>query len=173
MELQKSLLHNIGQCLSAASETVAIAESVTAGFLQFSFSQIHDASTVFKGGLTVYDKSQKKELMKLGQSHNSDRDLVSGEIAEEMALKISEIFDTDWGIGITGYSQPSEISDFKTFAYFSFAYKGEIILTKILELHPRTESVNAQLYYTEFLLGCLKCELNKIAMQSHSFTGHG
>ncbi|MBD8084183.1 CinA family protein [Chryseobacterium caseinilyticum] len=167
MELQKSLLQNIGQCLASAGETVAVAESVTAGFLQFSFSQIDDSSNIFKGGLTVYDKTQKEKVMKLGQDRITGEELVSGEIAEEMALKISEIFDTDWGIGITGYSQPSEFSDFKTFAYFSFAYKGEIILTKILELHPRTEAVNAQLYYTEFLLGCLKCELNKIALQTH------
>lgn len=167
MELQKSLLQNIGQCLASAGETVAVAESVTAGFLQFSFSQIDDSSSIFKGGLTVYDKTQKEKVMKLGQDRITGEELVSGEIAEEMALKISEIFDTDWGIGITGYSRPSEFSDFKTFAYFSFAYKGEIILTKILELHPRTEAVNAQLYYTEFLLGCLKCELNKIALQTH------
>ncbi|WP_312077067.1 nicotinamide-nucleotide amidohydrolase family protein [Chryseobacterium sp.] len=167
MELQKSLLQNIGQCLSEAGETIAVAESVTAGFLQFSFSQIQDAAKVFKGGLTVYDKTQKKDLLKVALDRMTYKELVSEEIAEEMALKIAEVFGTDWGIGITGYSQPSEVSEFKTFAYFSFAYKGEIILTKILELHPRTESVNAQLYYTEFLLGCLKCELNKIAMQTH------
>ncbi|WP_262151332.1 CinA family protein [Chryseobacterium foetidum] len=168
MELQKSLLQNIGHCLSAAGESVAVAESVTAGFLQFSFSQIHDSANIFKGGLTVYDKTQKKELLKIDKDRMNNEDLVSAEIAEEMALKISEIFDTDWGIGITGYSQPSELSEFKTFAYFSFSYKKEIILTKILELHPRTEAVNAQLYYTEFLLGCLKCELNKIAMHTHA-----
>ena len=166
MELQKSLLQNIGQYLSDANETVSVAESVTAGFLQFSFSQIYDAPKVFRGGLTVDEKNQKKQLLKVDSDRFSDEDLVSKEVAQEMALKISEIFDTDWGIGITGYSEPTEMSDFKTFAYFSFAYKGEIILTKILELHPRTEPVKAQLYYTEFLLGCLKCELNQILMQT-------
>ena len=166
MELQKSLLQNIGHCLSVAGETVSVAESVTAGFLQFSFSQIHNAAKTFKGGLTVYDKTQKKELLKVTADRLGNEDLVSEQVAEEMALKIAEIFDTDWGIGITGYSEPKEISEYKVFAYFSFAYKGEIILTKILELHPRTEPVKAQLYYTEFLLGCMKCELNKIAMQT-------
>ena len=63
MELQKSLLQNIGQYLSDANETVSVAESVTAGFLQFSFSQIYDAPKVFRGGLTVYEKNQKKQLL--------------------------------------------------------------------------------------------------------------
>lgn len=167
MELQKSLLQNIGQCLSDANETIAVAESVTAGFLQFSLSQIHDASKVFKGGLTVHDKEQKKSLLKVEQQSENSDELVSEHFSQEMALKIAEIFNTDWGIGITGSSRPSEFSNYRTFACFSFAYKGEIILSKILELHPRTEPVNAQLYYAEFVLGCLKCELNKILMQHH------
>lgn len=168
MELQKSLLQNIGQCLSEANETIAVAESVTAGFLQFSLSQIHDASKVFKGGVTAYDREQKKGLLKVQLQPENTEELISEHVSQQMALKIAEVFETDWGIGITGYSQPSELSNYRTFAYFSFAYKGEIILSKILELHPRTESVNAQLYYAEFVLGCLKCELNKILMQHHA-----
>ena len=130
MELQKSLLQNIGQCLSDTNETIAVAESVTAGFLQSSLSQIHDASKVFKGGLTVHDKEQKKSLLKVEQQSENSDELVSEHFSQEMALKIAEIFNTDWGIGITGFCRPSEFSNYRTFACFSFAYKGEIILSK-------------------------------------------
>ena len=28
--------------------------------------------------------------------------------------------------------------------------------------HPKTQALNAQLYYTEFILGCFKSELNRV-----------
>lgn len=43
----------------------------------------------------------------------------------------------------------------------AFYYKGKIIYTNTLELHPKTQALNAQLYYTEFILGCFKTEINK------------
>lgn len=162
MEFKQSLLDYIGGALKSAHETVSVAESVTAGCLQFSFSQMKDASEFFKGGVTAYTLEEKVKLLKVDEQEAIKCDCVSKEVADEMALNVSSLFNTDWGISVAGYATPVKESDQKIFAHFSFAYKNEIILSKKLELHHKTNASTAQLYYAEFILGCFKCELNQM-----------
>ncbi|WBX97830.1 CinA family protein [Chryseobacterium gambrini] len=162
MEIKQSLLDYIGEALKTVQESVSVAESVTAGYLQFSFSQMKDASTFFKGGITAYTLEEKVKLLKVNKEEAESCDCVSKQIAEEMAVHVADLFNTDWGISVTGYARPVEESDQKIFAYFSFAYKSEVILSKKLELSPKTNAMTAQKYYSEFILGCFKCELNQM-----------
>ncbi|SHG49928.1 amidohydrolase, PncC family [Chryseobacterium oranimense] len=165
MNLQKDLLEFIGLHLKKQNETVSIAESVTAGFLQFSFSQIKDASELFKGGLTAYTLEEKVKLLHVDEHEARLCDCVSPEIAGTMALNVSHLFNTDWGIAVTGYATPVEESGYKLFAYFSFAYKSEILLSRKMDLYHRKESIDAQLCYSEFILECLKVEMEKQSVQ--------
>jgi len=162
MEFQKNLLEYISQSLISADETISVAESVTSGCLQLAFSQMPNASLFFKGGMTAYTLPQKVKLLHVDREEAEECDCVSENIAQTMALNVAKIFDSDWSIATTGYSTPIRNSAYKIFAFFSFAYKGEIILTKKLELHPKTQALNAQLYYTEFILGCFKSEINQL-----------
>lgn len=162
MEFNQSLLDYIGGALKDAYESVSLAESVTAGCLQFSFFQMKDASLFFKGGITAYTLEEKVKLLNVNEEEAKKCDCISKEIADEMAINVAELFCTDWGISVTGYATPVKESDHKIFAHFSFAYKNEIILSKKLELHHKTDATTAQLYYAEFILGCFKCELNQI-----------
>lgn len=159
MNLQKDLLEDIGNYLHASEETVATAESVTAGFLQFSFSQVKDASKVFKGGMTVYTLEEKVKFLNVDEKEAEACDCVSQNISDTMALNIAKSFGTDWGMAVTGYATPVEESDFKLFAYFSFAYKGEIVLSRKIDLHSRKDAISAQLCYSEFMLECFKVEI--------------
>lgn len=161
MEFQKNLLEYISQSLMTAGETISIAESVTSGCLQLAFSQMPNASLFYNGGITAYTLPQKVKLLNVEQEEAEECDCVSENIAETMALNVAKIFDSDWSIATTGYCTPIRNSSYRIFAFFSFAYKGEIILTKKLELHPKTQALNAQLYYTEFILGCFKSEINQ------------
>ncbi|AZA85521.1 nicotinamide-nucleotide amidohydrolase family protein [Chryseobacterium shandongense] len=160
MELQ-NLFKYIGNYLLEIDETIAVAESVTSGFLQFSFSQMKDASKFYKGGITAYTPDEKVRLLQVDESEALACDCVSPNIAETMALNISKIFKTDWSIAVTGYATPVTESKNKLYAYFAIVYKGQVILSEKLDLHSRTKQVNAQLYYTEFILGCFKLELDK------------
>lgn len=162
MEFQHSLLDYISRSLKSTHETVSVAESVTSGYLQFSFSQMKDASEFFKGGITAYTLEEKVNLLNVNKEEAEKCDCVSQEIAEKMALQVTKSFNTDWGIAITGYATPVPESEFKIFAYFSFVYKNEVILSKKLELHHKTDALAAQVYYTEFILGCFKGELNQL-----------
>ncbi|MDQ0781179.1 CinA family protein [Chryseobacterium sp. W4I1] len=162
IELQKELLEYISETLIRSDETISVAESVTSGCLQLSFSQMPNASMFYKGGMTAYTLPVKVKLLDVDQEEAKQCDCVSENIAETMALNVSKLYETDWGIATTGYCTPIRNSSYKIFAYFSFAYKGEIILTHKLELHPKTEALSAQLFYTEFILGCFKTEINKL-----------
>ncbi|KQT35581.1 damage-inducible protein CinA [Chryseobacterium sp. Leaf405] len=162
MEFQKNLLEYISQSLMTTGESISVVESVTSGCLQLAFSQMPNASLFYKGGMTVYTLPEKVRLLNVEKTEAEDCDCVSENIAETMALNVAKLFNTDWSISTTGYCTPIRNSSYKIFAYFSFAYKGEVILTKKLELHPKTQALNAQLYYTEFILGCFKSEINQL-----------
>ncbi|MCJ8154652.1 CinA family protein [Chryseobacterium sp. SSA4.19] len=161
VELQ-NLLKYIGEQLTEINETVSIAENVTSGFLQFSFSQIKNASEFFKGGMTVYTADDNISL-----SDNLENEVlfchsVSPDTAEEMALAVEKKFKSDWSVAVTGYALPVKESRQKLYAFFSISYHGKIILSEKLDLHSRTIPIKAQLYYSEFILGCLKLELDKV-----------
>ncbi|RKS98173.1 CinA family protein [Chryseobacterium defluvii] len=162
MEFQKNLLEYISESLMTTDETISVAESVTSGLLQLAFSQMPNASLFYMGGITAYSLPEKVRLLKVDRAEAEECDCVSENIVETMALNVAEMFKTDWSIATTGYCTPIRSSSYKIFAYFSFSYKGEIVLTKKLELHPKTQALNAQLYYTEFILGCFKSEMNRL-----------
>lgn len=162
MEFQQNLLEYISQSLMTIDETISVAESVTSGCLQLAFSQMPNASMFYKGGMTTYSLPEKIRLLKVNRQEADECDCVSESIAETMALNVARLYESDWSIATTGYCTPNRNSGYKIFAYFSFSYKGEVVLTKKLELHPKTQALNAQLYYTEFILGCFKSELNRL-----------
>ncbi|MFC3161579.1 amidohydrolase, PncC family [Chryseobacterium arachidis] len=161
MNLQKDLLEFIGNHLQASEETVSTAESVTAGFLQFSFSQIKDASQFFKGGITAYTIDEKVKFLQIDEEEGKQSNCVSQNISDAMALNVAKLFGTDWGIAVTGYATPVEESEYKLFAYFSFSYKNQIILSQKMDLNSRKDSISAQLCYSEFIIECLKVEMDK------------
>lgn len=164
MDFQKNLLEYISQSLMTAGETISIAESVTSGCLQLAFSQMPNASLFYNGGLTAYTLPQKVKLLNIDRKEAEEYDCVSENIASVMALNVARLFESDWSIATTGYCTPIRNSSYKIFAYFSFSYKGEIVLSKKLELHHKTQALNAQLYYTEFILGCFKSEINQLLL---------
>lgn len=162
MKFQQNLLEYISHSLITVGESISIVESVTSGCLQMAFSQMPNASLFYKGGMTAYTLPEKVRLLNIDKTEAEECDCVSENISETMALHIAKLFESDWSIATTGYSTPIRNSLYKVFAYFSFSYKGEIVLTKKLELHPKTQSLNAQMYYTEFILGCFKSEMNQL-----------
>ncbi|MBT2619451.1 MULTISPECIES: CinA family protein [Chryseobacterium] len=161
MQLQQTLLDYISQSLLTINETVSVAETVTSGFLQFSFSQMQNASLFYKGGLTAYTLEEKVKILNVDRKEAEECDGVSQKIANTMALSVAKLFSTQWSIAITGFATPSRYSDYNLFSFFSINYKNEIVLSKRIELPYKTSAMKAQLYYAEFILGCFKSKLNQ------------
>src|SRR5436190_21131457 len=102
----KKVLERLGKKLLKKKQTVAVAESVTSGLLQFAFSCIPDAASFFQGGITAYNIAQKFKHLQVEPLHALSVNCVSSKVAKEMALHVCQLYSSDWGIGITGYASP-------------------------------------------------------------------
>lgn len=105
----------IGDRMMKRKETVAVAESVTAGQLQLFFSTIPHSQEFFQGGITVYNLGQKSRQLNIDPIHAQSCNSVSEKIATDMASNVARKFLSDWGIGVTGYSSPVPELDIKLF----------------------------------------------------------
>lgn len=162
MKFQQSLLDYISTSLITMNETVSIAESVTSGLIQLAFSQMANAKLFYKGGITTFTLPEKVQFLDINQIEVKENGFETQKMADTMAVKVAESFGTDWGIASTGYAASVRNSGFKVYSFCSFSYKGEIVLSKRIELHDKTQALDAQLYYTEFISGCYKSALNQI-----------
>lgn len=142
-------------------ETVCVAESVTSGFLQLAFSQMPFAQDFYSGGITTYTAKQKIKHLNIEKDLAKVNNCVSREITEKMAINVSLLFDTEWALSTTGYATPTDDSKEQIFAYYSIAYRGVIIRSDRIELHPLTKAIDAQHFFMEYVLGCFRCEIKR------------
>ncbi len=110
-------------------QTIAVAESVTSGLLQFALSCIPEAARFFQGGITAYNVVQKFKHLHVEPLHALSVNGVSPNVAKEMALHVCEVYSSDWGIAVTGYASPVPESAYKVFAFFVIACQGQIKLS--------------------------------------------
>lgn len=123
----KKIAVELGKTLLQKKETIAVAESVTSGLLQFEFSTIPDASQFFQGGITAYNIGQKYKHLQVEPIHATSTNCVSQKVAIEMALHICQLFSSHWGIAITGYASPVPESNHKIYSFFAISYKNKIV----------------------------------------------
>jgi len=100
--------------------TIAVAESMTCGRLQAALGSISGSSDYFEGGITAYNLRQKIELLGIDKQHAENMNSVSQLVAYEMAAGACSMFDSDLGIGTTGYAEPNpEHKILQPIAYFA------------------------------------------------------
>ena len=150
-----AVLRVIGKELQDSKQTIAVSESVTSGLLQFAFSNMQDAEKFYHGGITAYNVGQKYKHLNVEPIHAIGVNCVSQKIADEMALHVAELFNSDWGTGITGYATASEESGNQRFAYYSISFRQAIKHSGILQA-PAEAPPAVQLYYVTELLTKLK-----------------
>lgn len=140
MIYNEETINGIKEVLISREETIAAAESVTAGHVQAAFSSGIDASQYFQGGITAYNIGQKARHLHIDSILGEKVNCVAVKIANTMAVEVSKMFSSDYGIGITGYASiVPECEKEGLFAYFSLSYKGEIVIAeklRCLEKHP-------------------------------------
>lgn len=159
-DFNKRLLEEVGETLKDRKETIACAESVTSGLLQFAFSNITDASTFFNGGITAYNLAEKVKHLCVEPGHAAEVNCVSQQVADEMALQVCRLFNSNWGIGITGYASPVPESNGKLFAYFSVCYNNQVVYNE--EIIPSdSDPVLVQWYYANSVIEQLSLVLQE------------
>ncbi len=136
-------------------QTIAVAESVTSGHLQAALASAEFASKFFQGGITTYNLGQKARHLKVEPIHAETCNCVSEKIAGEMALNVTDLFSSDWGLGITGYAAPvPECNVHEPFAYYAISYRGKLLDQKFISAE-KANAMKVQIFYVNKILNAL------------------
>src|SRR5688500_8216804 len=121
------IIQVIGNILIERQQSIAVAESVTSGHMQVALSTATDAVKFYQGGITAYNIGQKSRHLHVEPIHAIACNCVSEQVACEMALQVCNLFNSQWGISITGYASKVPESNNELFAFYAIAYAGKII----------------------------------------------
>ena len=156
----EEVIERIKEKLISEKQTLSVAESVTAGFLQAAIASAQFALKFFEGGITTYNIHQKVLHLKVDKNKAQECNCVSDQTADEMAIGVCELFGTDWGIAITGYATPVPESGLKLYAYFSISFRGSVKLAERIDL-KNEKPEEAQLKYVDVILKKFSTLLDK------------
>lgn len=98
------------RALAAAGQTVALAESATAGDVMARLGRVPGASAALRGGTVVYSAAAKTGIgvdPALLTAHGT----VSAQVTEALAAAARDRFGADWGIAVTGVAGPDPVDD--------------------------------------------------------------
>ena len=103
----------VGKLLQDAQQTLSVAESCTGGGLGAMLTEIPGSSSYFLGGVIAYANQVKTGQLKVKEQDLEQHGAVSEIVAQQMALGVKQLLQTDWGISITGIAGPSGATEIK------------------------------------------------------------
>ncbi|RSM83986.1 damage-inducible protein [Kibdelosporangium aridum] len=92
--------------LKDRGETVATAESLTAGLVTAALTTVPGSSAVVRGGFVVYATDLKWGLAGVDPELLAARGAVDPEVAVQLATGARDRCGATWGIGLTGVAGP-------------------------------------------------------------------
>lgn len=122
----------IMKVVSKKDITLAVAESCTGGLLGSYITSVPGSSKCFKGGIISYSNEAKISVLKVNRSIISEYGAVSKQCAEAMAINVRKIFDSDYGISITGIAGPDGGSEEKPVGTVWLAYADRFGVDAVL-----------------------------------------
>jgi nicotinamide-nucleotide amidase len=134
----------IGKHLTLQNRTVATAESCTGGLIAQRFTTNPGASKYFKGSIVSYTKEAKVNVLKVSEDIIDKHSVVSGEVAEAMAINVLQLFKTDFAIATTGNAGPTkdDTTEDLGIVYIAVATKNEIYSQKFSFGNHRVKVIN-------------------------------
>jgi PncC family amidohydrolase len=153
--------NTIRSLLAERHETLAVAESVTAGYVQAILSSAEEATFFFQGGITTYNIGQKCKHLQIDPIEALKSNCVSAKVALQMSIGVQKLFMSDYGIAITGYAAPlPEKGIHDIFAFVAATHKGQVLtLEKITSDKQAAPAV--QVDYAEQVLRILEACLER------------
>jgi nicotinamide-nucleotide amidase len=114
------------------SLNIALAESCTGGYLSHLFTATQGSSAWFRGSIVAYQNDIKLSQLKLDNNVIEENGAVSREVVEQMAQNVSEILDSDLGVGISGIAGPDGGTDEKPVGtvWIAVYYNGKTVSEK-------------------------------------------
>lgn len=101
-----TLASRVGAALRSAGESVATAESCTAGLLGATLTEVPGSSGWYRGGVIAYADDLKASLAGVPEDVLAANGAVSAEVALELARGAKDRCGATWGLGVTGIAGP-------------------------------------------------------------------
>jgi nicotinamide-nucleotide amidase len=129
--------------LKARGETVAAAESLTAGLVTSVLTTVPGSSAVVRGGLVVYATELKGTLAGVTPALLDRYGAVHPDVATALAVGARRACGADWGVGLTGVAGPDPQDGVAPGrVYFSLAGSG-VTTGHVLDLGGDRDAVRA------------------------------
>jgi nicotinamide-nucleotide amidase len=94
--------------LTAAGQTVAVAESLTGGLVAAALTDVPGASAVVRGGVLAYATDLKAQVLGVDETMLARRGAVDPEVAEQMASGVRLLMGATYGLATTGVAGPDQ-----------------------------------------------------------------
>jgi nicotinamide-nucleotide amidase len=104
--LDFAFVAGVVRLLAERGETVATAESLTAGLVAAALTTVPGASAVVRGGLVVYATDLKDRLAGVPAELLAAHGAVHPDVASALASGARTVCGADWGLGLTGVAGP-------------------------------------------------------------------
>jgi len=95
--------------LTAAGQTVAVAESLTGGLVTAALTETAGASAVVRGGVLAYATDLKAQLLGVDEGLLAMVGAVDAEVALQMASGVRMLMDATYGMATTGVAGPEPV----------------------------------------------------------------
>lgn len=106
---KNSLAQETIAVLKNTQQSIAVAESLTAGLVQSTLGSVPGASSVFLGGFVTYSNEMKMKLLGVPEKLLKDHGAVSRECALAMARQTQKKTGSDYALSLTGVAGPTEV----------------------------------------------------------------
>jgi nicotinamide-nucleotide amidase len=115
--------------LKEKRQTVATAESVTAGLVAHRLGQVPGASACLLGGIVAYDTRIKTKLLDVSESLIQKHGVISAEVVEAMTVGCRARFGADFALGTVGLAGPGGGSPDQPvgLVYAGLAWQGGVV----------------------------------------------
>ena len=134
----------IGRLLTQQNKTIATAESCTGGKIAQVLTSVAGASNYFCGSVVAYKTQTKIDVLGIPSTIFIENDVVSAEVAKQMALSVKKIMKTDYAIATTGNAGPTK-GDSKTevgTVFIALATPTEVIVREFSFGQPREKVID-------------------------------
>jgi PncC family amidohydrolase len=142
--LEKELAKNVITLLRQKNLTISVAESLTGGLVAKNLTDISGSSKVFKGGIVAYTDEIKTKTLKVDPALIQEFSSISKQVAQDMALKVRLLMNSDIGVSTTGIAGPEKSADFEPGTVFVAISIGEHNMCQDLHLTGDRNQIRQQ-----------------------------
>ena len=105
--LTNKRVNDIAEVLKSRGETVAVAESSTAGLISATLLAVPGASAYYKGGSVIYTLASRKELLGITRADVEGLEPLTEAMVMRFAERARTQLDATWGIAELGVAGPT------------------------------------------------------------------